>query len=95
MNIIPDDIDLHNAPKEGFYSESEYYWTIRQETEWEYDPNREWLCLGGPGVDGIEFGIRRGFAGVFAYYPIEDRYELKAESVPDLIEGWCEGRIKV
>ena len=94
-NRIPADFDVLGAPVEGFYSELEQYWTIRPQAEWVYHPDRQWLCLGGPGVDGIEFGVQKGVAGVFAYYPLEGDCLLKADSVPELIRGWCEGTITV
>ena len=93
MTEIPDGLDLHDAPPEGYYSDYIQYWVIRPQAEWEYDAEREWLCLGGPGVDGLEFGIRKGQAGVFAYYPIDDDYVQKAPSVPELIRGLLDGSI--
>ena len=84
-----------DAPPEGFYSEAEQYWTIRPRSEYRYDPESGWLCIGGPGVDGIEFGLRQGQAGVFAYYPITGEYDWKAASVSELIRGWLGGQISI
>ena len=92
---MPNGFDVPDAPVDGFYSTVEQYWTIRPPSEWEHDPDRSWLCLGGPGVDGIEFGVRKNTPGVFAYYPIDDDYVLKADSVPELIRGWRDGTITV
>jgi len=95
MINLPDGFDLLGAPVEGFYSENEKYWTIRTRCEWKHDPDREWICLGGPGVDGIEFGVRKGRVGVFAYYALDAEFIVKAESVPELIHGWTNGSIAV
>ena len=84
-----------DAPPEGCYSPTEQYWTVRPRAEYEYDPERGWLCIGGPGVDGIEFGILHGRKGVFAYYPITHEYVFKAQSATELFTRWLSGEIKV
>ncbi len=56
MNQLPPGFEC-DAPPEGCYSPSEQYWTIRPRAEYKYDAGREWFCIGGPGVDGIEFGL--------------------------------------
>jgi hypothetical protein len=95
MNEIPEGFDLNDAPGDGFYSTIEQYWTISPRSEWKHDPERQWICLGGPGVDRIEFGVRKGIPGVFAYYPTEDDYVFKAALVSELIRNWCDGTISV
>lgn len=94
MNALPLDFDC-DGPSEGFYSESEQYWTIRPRREYHYDAGRDWLCIGGPGVDGIEFGLLLNKNGVFAYYPMSNQYVWKADSVSLLIAGWISGEITV
>ncbi len=94
MNALPTGFDC-DAPSEGFYSELERCWTIRPRQEYQYDAGRGWLCIGGPGVDGIEFGLLQNKHGVFAYYPISNEYVWKADSVSLLIEGWISGEITV
>jgi hypothetical protein len=94
MSELPSEFDC-DAPPEGWYSEAEQYWTIRPRAEYSYDPQRRWLCVGGPGVDGIEFGLLQGRRGVFAYYPISGEYVLKAASVSELVRGWRSGEITV
>ena len=84
-----------NAPEEGCYSPVEQYWTIRPRVEYKYDAERGWLCIGGPGVDGIEFGHLQGRPGIFAYYPIGDEYMLKAATATELFSGWLNGEISV
>ena len=94
MNELPPGFEC-DAPPEGCYSPSGQHWTIVPRTEYNYDAERGWLRIGGPGVDRIEFGLLRGREGVFAYYPIEGEYVLKAASATELIAGWLGGTIKV
>jgi hypothetical protein len=58
------------------------------------------LFFGAAGVDGILFAfpIIRGRVEcdrVYAWYPIEDNRELKAESLRDYVERWLSGRLTV
>jgi hypothetical protein len=94
MNSLPPGFEC-DAPEEGCYSPTEQYWTIRPRAEYKYDAERGWLCIGGPGVDGIEFGLLRGRRGVFAFYPIGGEYFLKATSATELFRGWLRGEIRV
>ena len=55
----------------------------------------ERLYIGRAGVDGIEFVFRRGSPGVWAYYPIEGDYMLKAENIATFEAGWRSGEITV
>ncbi|MFC7339685.1 hypothetical protein ACFQY0_21045 [Haloferula chungangensis] len=83
------------APIEGVFSDAVQYWLIRPIEEWLQDSNRDWTCIGGPGVDGIEFGVLDGSEGVHAYFPIEGEYRRLAGDVPTLIDEWEAGRIVV
>lgn len=58
-------------------------------------PELDFLAVGRPGVDGIEFGYRRGRRGVWAYYPIEREFVLVAETIADLIDGYTSSRIRL
>jgi hypothetical protein len=94
MSELPPGFEC-NAPAEGCYSPTDQYWIIRPRVEYRYDAERDWLFIGGPGVDGIEFGVLRGRKGVFAYYPIEDDYVLKAASAAELFRDWLTGKVTV
>lgn len=59
------------------------------------DVARGFLVIGRPGVDGIEWGYRRGHQGIWAYYPVEDAFVLIARSADALREGYDSGRITV
>lgn len=94
MSELPSGFDC-DAPPEGWYSETEEYWILRPRSEYAYDAERGWLCVGGPGTDGIEFGLLQGRPGVFAYYPISGEYVQKAASFTELTRGWQSGVITV
>ncbi|MFN0252070.1 MAG: hypothetical protein ACKV2T_34660 [Kofleriaceae bacterium] len=53
----------------------------------------DFLVMGRPGVDGIEFGYRRGKTGIWAFYPMEDRFVRVATTTADLIDRYTSGRI--
>ena len=53
------------------------------------------LAVGGPGVDGIEWGYRRGERGVWAYYPIDREFIFMAATAVDLVERWLSGELNV
>ena len=94
MNELPPGFEC-NAPAEGCFSPTDQYWIIRPLAEFRHDEERGWLCIGGPGVDGIEFGVLREKEGVFAHYPIEDEFVWKAASAKHLFTGWLSGEITV
>jgi hypothetical protein len=85
-------IDL---PVEGYYDKTSQFWILIKKDEWHIDSERNFMVVGGPGVDGIEFGIRKGLEGIWAYYPIDDEYIKVTKSADELIEGWNSGKIKV
>ena len=51
--------------------------------------------IGRPGVDGIEWGYRRGLRGLWAHYPIENRFVHLASTAQELRDGYASGRITV
>lgn len=95
MEIDFQEFEECDAPIEGYYSETDQYWIIRPKPEWAFDPERNWLCIGGPGVDGIEFGYLKNKSGVFAYYPIDDEFVFLAKTSSELVSGWIRGKINV
>jgi hypothetical protein len=79
----------------GVRSESEQLLLVVSADEVVERPDLELLVIGRPGVDGIEFGYRKGHDGLWAYYPIGREFVLIAATVGTLVEGWLSGRIKV
>jgi|GEM_PF-6229919 len=61
----------------------------------EEDQTKEWLIIGWPGVDGIQFRVKSKDPdqAVFAFYPIEQVHIKIADSDKDLIEKWKSGQI--
>jgi hypothetical protein len=54
------------------------------------DETGNWLVIGWPGVDGIEFRMKNNAAEkiIYAYYPVEQEHIIIAESRDDLIKKW-------
>lgn len=53
------------------------------------------LVVGGPGVDGIAFGYRKGLPGLWAYRAIDRGYVYMAPTVAELVEKWTSGALSV
>ena len=87
--------DVTGVPADGYYSPTEQYWLVRPKDDWAVRDNGRWLEIGGPGVDGISWALKRGENGVFAYYPIENLFLWKAKDVESLLVGWRDGDITV
>ena len=89
--------DYFDSPlaEHGWWDEGGQYWYIEPAHRLYEDETRELLVIGGPGVDGIDWGYRKGHRGIWAYYPIEDEYVLLASSASELRDGYGSGRITV
>jgi hypothetical protein len=61
----------------------------------EEDETKEWLIIGWPGVDGIQFRVKSKNAdqSIYAFYPIQQAYVKIADSDKDLIDKWKSGEI--
>jgi hypothetical protein len=59
------------------------------------DQERQFLVIGRPGVDGIDWGYRKGRPGIWAHYLIENTFVLIAESASILRDGYESGTITV
>lgn len=58
------------------------------------DTEAGFLAIGRSG-EGVDFEYRKGIEGLWAYYPIECRFKLMAETVAELAEGWCANQLTV
>lgn len=58
------------------------------------DLEHRFLVVGRSGCDGIDFGYRDGHSGLWAY-PIDGGFKLMADTVADLVRGWCSGTLSV
>lgn len=79
----------------GYWDEPGQYWYFWPADRVVEDPGRQFLIIGGPGVDGIDWGYRKGRRGLWAYYPIGRRYVLLAPTFAELADGWLSGRLTV
>ncbi|MEM6846131.1 MAG: hypothetical protein AAF944_01860 [Bacteroidota bacterium] len=54
------------------------------------DESNQWLIIGYPGVDGIEFRVKldKQESAIYAFYPIDDEHIKIANSPNDLIQKW-------
>jgi hypothetical protein len=86
---------VHLIPEGGFYSTTEQNWLLRPSADWKLHEEGSWLEVGGPGVDGISFALRKECGGVFAYYPLGREFVWKAKDGASLISGWVDGSITV
>lgn len=57
--------------------------------------DRSDLVIGHAGVDGIEFCLRQGQMGVFAWYGIDAAHLWLAPDIRSLLAGWKDGSITV
>jgi hypothetical protein len=79
----------------GWWDRDGQCWSIEPAERVYEDPVREFLVIGRPGVDGIEWGYRKHRQGIWAHYPIENDFRPVATSVSDLREGYSSWRITV
>jgi hypothetical protein len=73
-------------------SQYRYIWSAEQVYE---DGERQFLVIGGPGVDGIDWGYRRGHSGLWAWFPIDAEFVAIAATAEALLQGWLSGAITV
>jgi hypothetical protein len=90
-----DDYFASRWADEGYYSETAQLMVVEPAINRVLRPEIELLVIGRPGVDGIEFGYRRGLRGIWAYYGMFGEWALVAESTADLVDGWATARISV
>jgi hypothetical protein len=81
----------------SYYCQESFIDVVLSADEIKADASSRWLIIGYPGVDGIEFRVKKYGSDktVYAYYPIDDEHVHIADSVEDLIEKWKEGKIRV
>jgi hypothetical protein len=77
------DYFLSPLSETGWWDPEGQCWYVEPATRVREDTSRGFLVIGRPGVDGIEWGYRRGKPGVWAHYPIKDGFRLLAESALD------------
>ena len=91
----PSCAEYFKSYRDGRFHERSQLWFILPIQDISIDPRRSALVVGSAGADSIDFCFRRGHAGVWAYYPYENEWVLKANSLAELERGWLEGTIGV
>ena len=56
------------------------------------DVEHQFLLIGHSGGDGVDFGYRSGHAGLWAY-PVDGEFEFMADTLRELVAGWCSGSL--
>jgi hypothetical protein len=79
----------------GYFDELGQFWYIQPAEQVVEDVARDFLVIGGAGVDGIAWGYRRGQSGLWAWYPIDSEFVWLAPTTEALIQGWLAGTITV
>jgi hypothetical protein len=69
-----------------------YFWPADRVVE---DTALQFLIVGSPYVDGIDWGYRKGQRGLWAYYPIDAEFVLLAATFEELVERWFSGELTV
>lgn len=79
----------------GYWDEPGQYWYIVSADRVYEDTERQLLVIGGPGVDGIDWGYRLRHTGLWAWYPIDAEFAAIAATAQALLQGWLSGAITV
>lgn len=79
----------------GYYDNEACLQLVLPISEVTIDTKHQHLVIGHAGSDGIEFCYRIHKPGVWVFYPIESEFQIVAANIGQLIEGWCNGTIKV
>ncbi len=81
--------------EDGYYHDESFLQLVLPVSEATINSDHQHLIIGHAGADGIEFCLRFQKSGVWAFYPIEVRFQKVAGNIEQLIEGWCNGSINV
>ena len=90
-----DDYFASEWAKEGCWDEPSQLMLVVPARKCQLRAELAFFVIGRPGVDGIEFGYRRGKRGIWAYYPIEKRFVAVARTTAALVDGYLSNRITV
>ena len=80
---------------DGLWDEQAQLWLIEPFSRTHQLHDADFLQIGRPGVDGIGFGYRADFEGLWAYYPVDQVFKFLAASVAILVQEWMDGKITV
>ena len=81
--------------RDGYFDSLSQLQVVLSHEDAHLDGAESHLVVGFAGCDGIQFCYRANQSGLWAYFPLEDIYELKANTIKKLIQGYCDGSISV
>ncbi len=79
----------------GFWDESSQLMFVVPAPEAKVRHDLAFLVIGRTGCDGTELGYRKGLAGLWAYYPIDDEFEFVAPTIAGMVAGWSSGELSL
>lgn len=80
--------------EQGYWDERGQYWYLWPSERIYEDTELQFLVIGGPGVDGIDWGYRRGQSGLWGY-PIDGAFKWLAPTAQALLQGYLSGAISM
>lgn len=92
-NFACNDYSNSRLATAGYWDESGQCWYIWPAERVCEDTERQFLIIGSAGVDGIDWGYRKGELGVWAWYPIDGEFVMLAPTADALLQGWLSGAI--
>jgi uncharacterized protein (DUF433 family) len=97
-SMLYDDIQLFkNLRLEPYFCEKNQIYVISKPEDMYKDKTQNWVIIGRPGVDGIEFMIRNNFdinRTIYVYFPIDDEHIEIADSPEELVRKWKDNSIR-
>ncbi len=79
----------------GIWDEPAQLWFIVGADDVEERQELQFLVVGRPGCDGIEFGYHKGYDGLWAYYPIGSEFIVGRSEPHSFGRGLVRGNITV
>lgn len=81
--------------QQGYCDEAAQFWHVWSSDRVYERADLPLLVIGGPGVDGIDWGYRAGHTGLWVYFPINGEFVWLAKTAEALLNGWQSGTITV
>jgi hypothetical protein len=77
----------------GHWDDDAQVWVIVPASQVQERTEVQFLVVGRPGVDGIDFGYRKSSPGFWAYCPIDGEYQYLAPTITAFLKHWDAGAI--
>lgn len=79
----------------GRYDVAGQFWFILPVSDITLNDSREALIVGRAGVDGICFCYRAGAPALWAWFPLDERWQRVSNCLADLERSWLAGELRV